>query len=381
LPSPLPPPQGAAGSRPGPATTASPLLVEVTRGGRVESRHRGTIAVAASDGALIAHLGDTDEPVFLRSSAKPFQLAPFVASGHFDAYGFPDPVQTMAVMAASHAGEDRHVRLVQAALRAGGLTRDVLQCGTHTPFDQETAQRLARDGEPPSELRHNCSGKHAAMALHARAAGWEVETYWQPDHPVQQAALETVAVVSGVRKGRIQTATDGCGVVSFGIPLIAIARSFAVLADPSDVKDVPLRGALTRIRDAMLAHPELVSGDRRQFDTDLMRAAPGRLVAKGGAEGLRSVGVLPGVVAEGAAALGVAVKIEDGDAARRAGPAATCEALHQVGVLGEVELSQLGEYARPEVLNLARREPVGEVRPAFELARGARRQPSRQPTP
>jgi L-asparaginase II len=275
----------------------------------------------------------------------------------------------MAVMAASHAGEDRHVRLVQAALRAGGLTRDVLQCGTHTPFDQETAQRLARDGEPPSELRHNCSGKHAAMVLFARSQGWDVETYWQPDHPVQLAALEAVAAVTGVRKGRIQTATDGCGVVSFAIPLPAVARAFAVLADPSGLKDESLGEALIRIRDAMLAHPELIAGDRRQFDTDLMRAAPGRLVAKGGAEGLRSVGVVPGAVEAGSAALGIAVKVEDGDAARRSGPAATCDALRQVGVLGEVELSQLEEYAHPEVRDLARREVVGEVRPAFELER------------
>jgi L-asparaginase II len=210
------------------------------------------------------------------------------------------------------------------------------------------------------------------MVLYARSQGWDVETYWQPDHPVQQAALDTVAAVSGVRKGRIQTATDGCGVVSFAIPLAAAARSYAVLADPSGLKDESLREALTRIRDAMLAHPELVAGDRRQFDTDLMRAAPGRLVAKGGAEGLRSVGVLSGAVEAGSAALGVAVKIEDGDAARRAGPAATCDALRQVGVLGEVELSQLEGYARPEVSDLARREVVGEVRPAFELERAQR---------
>jgi L-asparaginase II len=277
----------------------------------------------------------------------------------------------MAVMAASHAGEDRHVRLVQAALRTGGLSREVLQCGTHTPFDQETAQRLARDGEPPSELRHNCSGKHAAMALHAQAAGWDVETYWQPDHPSQQAALEVVAAVSGVAKGKIKTAVDGCGVVSFAIPSRAIARAYAVLADPSPLADADLRAALTRIRDAMIDFPELVAGERRQFDTDLMRAAAGRLVAKGGAEGLRCVGVLPDAVEAGRPALGVAIKIEDGDAARRAGPAATCETLRQVGVLGEVELSQLESYASPPVLNLARGEQVGEVRTAFELERDA----------
>ena len=296
-----------------------------------------------------------------------------MVSGHFDAYDFPDPEQTLAVMAASHAGEDRHVRLVQAALRAGGLTRSTLQCGTHTPFDAETAQRLARDGEPPTELRHNCSGKHAAMALHAKAAGWEVDTYWQPDHPTQQAALEVVATVSGVRKARIGTATDGCGVVSFALPLHAIARAFARLADPSGLTDAPLREALTRIRDAMLAFPELISGERRQFDTDLMRAVPGRLVAKGGAEGLRSVGVLPGVASEDAPAMGLAVKVEDGDAARRAGPAATCESLRQVGVLGEVELSQLDAYAAAPVRDLARGEDVGEVRASFSLEGAAGR--------
>lgn len=320
-------------------------------------------------GRPTGHLGDPDGSTFLRSSAKPFQLVPFVASGHFDAYNFPDPVQTMAVMAASHAGEDRHVRLVQGALRAGGLTRSALQCGTHTPFDAETAQRLARDGEPPTELRHNCSGKHAAMVLHAKAAGWDIDTYWQPDHPVQQMALETVAAVSGVPTRRVATATDGCGVVSFAIPLRAIARSYARLADPTGLNDASLRDALTRIRDAMLANPELVSGERRHFDTDVMRAAPSRLVAKGGAEGLRCVGVLPGSLGTGSPAIGVAVKVEDGDAARRAGAAATCEVLRQIGVLGEVELSQLSAYAAAEIRDLPRGEAVGEVRPAFTLVR------------
>jgi L-asparaginase II len=333
--------RAAAGSPPVPATPpGSPaLIVEVTRGDRVESRHRGSIAVLDAGGGPVAHLGDPDEPTYLRSSAKPFQLAPFVASGHFDAYDFPDPVQTMAVMVASHAGEDRHVRLVQSALRAGGLTRSALQCGIHTPFDAE------------------------------KAAGWDVDTYWQPDHPVQKLALETVAAVSGVPARRIGTATDGCGVVSFAVPLQAIARAYARLADPTSLTDASLREALTRIRDAMLAHPELVSGERRQFDTDLMRAAAGRLVAKGGAEGLRCVGVLPGGIGPDSPALGVAVKVEDGDAARRAGAAATCEALRQVEVLGEVELTQLAAYAAAEIRDLPRGEVVGEVRPAFTLAR------------
>ena len=168
-------------------------------------------------------------------------------------------------MAASHFGEDRHARTVEALLRAGGLTRDVLACGTHRPFDRETADRLLRDGEPPSPLRHNCSGKHAGMALHAKAAGWSVETYWEPDHPVQQLALDTVATLTDVPRDKIALATDGCGVVTFGVPLRGLALAFARLADPSDVDDPALRSALERIRDAMMAHPELVGGERRAW--------------------------------------------------------------------------------------------------------------------
>jgi L-asparaginase II len=326
------------------------------------------VAAVSAAGRLVASAGDADAFIYLRSSAKPFQLAPFVASGRFDAYDFPAPIEALAIMAASHAGEDRHARTVQALLRAGGLTREVLACGTHPPYDRETAQRLLRDGEPPSPLRHNCSGKHAGMALHAKAAGWPVETYWQPDHPIQAAALETVAALSDVPVEVIARATDGCGVVTFGMPLRGLALAFARLADPSAVADGALRGALERIRDAMMAHPELVAGERRMLDTDLMRAAPGRLVAKGGAEGVQAVGVLAGAHARGAGAIGLALKVEDGDGARRGRPAATVAALRQLGALDEEAVAaRLADFASPPVRD-PRGEPSGEVRAAFSLA-------------
>ena len=335
------------------------LLVEVTRGDRVESRHRGSIAVVSPAGELVWSFGDADEFAFIRSAAKPFQLAPFVASGRFDAYDFPYPTESLAVMAASHSGEDRHVRTVQAVLRAGGLTREVLACGVHAPFDVETAQRLIRDGEPLTPLRHNCSGKHAAMALHAKAAGWPIETYWQPDHPVQQQALDTVSLMSGVPRSEIATATDGCGVVSFGMPIRGLALAFARLADPSGLEDAALRSAFERIRDAMMAHPELVGGDRRRFDTELMRTRPGRLVSKAGAEGIRAIGVLrqgaPG------APLGIALKIEDGDLARRAADVAASTGLVRLGALDGEGLARMGERAAPRIVD-PRGEVVGEVR-------------------
>lgn len=343
--------------------SAPPVLVEVTRGDRVESRHRGSLVVTDPHGAVTASLGDPDQFIFLRSSAKPFQLAAFVASGLFDRYDLGD--EALAIVAASHSGEDRHVRTVQSILRSAGLTQAVLQCGPQVPFDVETARRLARDGEAPSAIRHNCSGKHTGMVLFAKALGAPIETYWQPDHPVQQAALRAVARVTDVPVERIALATDGCGVPTFGLPLSGLALAFARLAEPSsltDAADAPLAGALRRIRDAMMAHPILVAGERRRLDTALMRAAAGRVVAKGGAEGVQAVGIL----AHGEPARGLAIKIEDGDAGSRARNVATCAALAQLGVLSVNAVGELARYAAPEI-----RDPHGNVsggvRSAFEL--------------
>jgi L-asparaginase II len=347
-----------------------PVLVEVTRGDRVESRHRGSLIVVDPRGATTTSLGDPDQFIFLRSSAKPFQLAAFVASGLFDGYDLGD--EALAIMAASHSGEDRHVRTVQSILRTAGLTQTVLQCGTQIPFDTETARRLARDGEEASAIRHNCSGKHTGMVLFAKALGAPIETYWQRDHPVQQAALRVVARVTGVPTDKIALATDGCGVPTFGLPLSGLALAFARLADPSSLTDTTdpvesadakLAEALRRIRDAMMAHPILVAGERRRLDTALMRAAAGRMVAKGGAEGVQAVGILARAAEP---ARGLALKIEDGDAGSRARNAATCAALAQLGVLPAPARDEVAAYAAPQIRD-PRGEVSGSVRAAFEL--------------
>src|SRR5439155_11335177 len=192
-------------------------------------------------------------------------------------------------------------------------------------------------------------------------------TYWHSDHPVQRLALQTVATLAEVPSEQVKTGTDGCGVVTFGLPLRKAALLFARLADPRGVRDAALREALERIRDAMMAHPELVGGERRRLDTALMRAAPGALVAKGGAEGLSSIGVLPGRVRGRREALGLAVKVEDGDAARRAGSAAVCAVLGQLGVLDPSADAGLRDFASPPVRD-PRGEPAGEVVATFTVA-------------
>jgi L-asparaginase II len=351
------------------ALSAPPALVEVTRGARVESVHRGSITVVAPDGSSVASVGDPDQFAFTRSTAKPFQLAPFVASGRFDEYGLG--TDALAIMAASHSGEDRHVRLVQEILRRGGLTSAVLQNEIHAPYDTETAHRLLRDGEKPTVLRGNCSGKHAGMVLFAKASGWPIDTYWHPDHPVQRLALETISALSDVEIEDIATATDGCGVVCFGMPLRGLATAYARLADPAAVADPPLRSALTRIRDAMMAHPELVAGERRRIDTALMRAFPMRIVSKGGAEGVRAMGLPPGALPASAAfgdgPMGVAAKIEDGNPGGRAADSASVAVLRQLGLVTDPLAGALVEFAAPPIVD-PRGGRSGDVRAAFRLA-------------
>jgi L-asparaginase II len=331
--------------------------------------HRGVVVVARPDGEVVASTGDPDLFAFLRSSAKPFQLAPFVASGRFDEYGLG--TDALAIMAASHSGEDRHVRLVQEILRRAGLTSAVLQNQAHAPYDTETAHRLLRDGEKPTALRGNCSGKHAGMVLFAKASGWPLDSYWHPDHPVQRLALETVSAVSDVPIEEIETAVDGCGVITFGMPIRGLAVAFARLADPSAVADPPLRGALTRIRDAMMAHPELVAGERRRIDTALMRNYPSRIVSKGGAEGVLAMGLPPGALTApgpfGDGPIGIAAKVEDGNLARRAGDVVSVAALRQLGLVGDPLPGALEEFASPPILD-PRGDRSGEVRAVFRLA-------------
>jgi L-asparaginase II len=251
------------------------------------------------------------------------------------------------------------------------LTSTVLQNQVHPPYDAATAQRLIRDGERPTVLRGNCSGKHAAMVLFAKASGWPIDSYWHPDHPVQRLALETISALSDVPVEEVATATDGCGVVTFGMPIRGLATAFARLADPSAVADPPLRSALIRIRDAMMAHPELVAGEHGRIDTALMRAHPSRVVSKGGAEGVLAMGIPPGALPEGAPfgaePMGIALKVEDGNLARRAGDVTSIEVLRQLGLVADPLPEPLAGYGDPPIVD-PRGERSGEVRPAFRLA-------------
>lgn len=349
-----------------------PVLVRQVRNGIVESLHRGDIVEADATGRLLRLLGDPDRVVNLRSTVKPFGLLALLTAG--GQREFDLTTEELALMASSHSGEDVHVRTIQAMYRRIGIPQGVLACGTEgMPLDPLTAARLARDGERPGPLRHMCSGQHSVFILLAKMGGWELETYWQADHPAHVAYREAVAAAYNVAPDRMHTAIDGCGVLTYAFPLREVACAYAILADPSALPADDPRTAMERhyvaVRDAMIAHPELVAGSRDRLDTSLMKAVPGRLVSKGGMEALRGIGILRGPRANGAttAASGVAVKIEDGDGYDRGTWAASVEAVRQAGVLEGQALRVLARYHRPVWLDPHGRTGA-EAIADFELA-------------
>jgi L-asparaginase II len=338
-------------------------LVEVTRGGITESRHRGHVVAVEPDGSIAAHLGAPETVTYLRSSAKPHQALPLVASGAADRFGFTE--KEIALACASHSGEPIHTEVAASMLKKIGLGPEALKCGLHEPFSQEVARRLREKGEEPNVLQNNCSGKHAgmlALALHLSAP---TETYDEPTNPVQLAIGNTISDFSGISIENIAVGIDGCGVPVFGITVKAMALMYARLVAPPLKFDEKTRSACARIVAAMTTYPELVGGSSDRLDTEIMRAAKGRLVSKVGAEGVYTVGVLP--CEDWPRGLGLALKIEDGDD-HRARPTVVIESLRQLGILTDQSLEAVSRYAFFPVRN-RRGDVVGEVSPEFELNR------------
>ncbi len=338
-------------------------LVEVRRGPIVESRHRGHVAAVTGVGKLVAFIGEPETVTYLRSSAKPFQALPLVTSGAADRFHLTEV--ELAVACGSHSGQDLHAETVAGMLKKIGLDESFLKCGVHDPFDRETAERLRATGERPTALRNNCSGKHTGMLALALHLGAPPETYDDPHSPVQQSILRAVSLLSGVAAGDVVLGTDGCGVPVFGMPVRAMALMYARLAAPPDEFDETTRRACRRLAAAMTSHPEMVGGTTERFDTEVMRAARGRVVSKIGAEGVYTAGVL--ACEAWPRGLGLAFKIEDGED-RRARSTITIESLRQLDVLDENAREALAPYSIFPVRN-HRGEIVGEIRPSFELKR------------
>ncbi len=344
------------------------MIVEQVRGTVVESKHRVHVAVVDATGRLVAHAGDPELVTYWRSAAKPFQALPLVVDGAVGRFGIT--TQQLALCCASHSSEPGQVALVRDFLAKVSCSERDLLCGPHAPLSERVAQDYATRGVRLTAVYSNCSGKHAGMLALARHHGWPTEFYTRPEHPVQQRCLAEVSRWTDVPVREIGTAVDGCGVVCYALPLRKMALAYAKMgrgawgvgagedggaADHRSVpRPTPNAPAAGRILEAMLRHPELIAGEGRPC-TEMMRAHPGRVVAKVGAEGVYCALLTQ-------EELGIALKVEDGH-----GVAA---ALAMAAVLEE-----LGLRPRPESLAASpnvntRGETVGELRVNGGLLRG-----------
>jgi L-asparaginase II len=256
-----------------------PFLVEVTRGGLVESRHRGAVAVCDCEGRAVFGLGDIGTPVFPRSAIKAFQALPLVESGAADRYGLTQA--EIALACASHSGEPIHARTALAMLQKCGRNAETLECGVHWPSNNEAARALAAGGAKPSALHNNCSGKHAGFVCLSCASEVEPGGYVAPDHLVQR---EVRAAIEDMTRTTLDDpslrAVDGCSIPTYAIPLKAIAQGFARFGAGDRLS--PARAAAAkRIREAVAAHPDMVAGTGR-FDTVVMKALGLRAFVKTG---------------------------------------------------------------------------------------------------
>jgi L-asparaginase II len=294
---------------------SNPILVQLMRGGLVESQHRGALAVADADGRLRLALGDVLRPVFPRSAVKLLQALPLVASGAADAFGLDDA--ELALACASHGGQPGHVDTAAGMLAKAGLDASALACGAHAPGHEASAQALAQLGQAPGALHNNCSGKHAGFVclgcLLARRHGADprgfVRGYVGRDHPVMREVSRALALATGCDLGQAPMGIDGCSIPTFGIPLSALAQGFARAATGQGLPD-DHAAAARRLRTAIARSPFHVAGEGR-FDTRVMQRLGERVCCKVGAEGVYCA-ALP------EAGLGVAIKIDDGNNARAA---------------------------------------------------------------
>jgi L-asparaginase len=296
----------ASGTRPG----VPPLEVRLSRGGISESLHRVHAVVCDQRGRVLMRAGDPQQLSFIRSALKPFQAQVFVSSGAAEQGGHDD--RALAIACASHAGEAAQAREAFKILWRADLEAEQLQCPT--PAGRQ------------SPLEHNCSGKHAAFLATCRRLHWPLESYLQPDHPLQQQVLKRVGELLGMPGAELVTARDDCGAPTLQLQLAQMALLFAHLGAGEQPE-------LERLSRAMLAHPDLVAGEGR-FDTAVMRSGHGQVLSKGGAEGIQCLTR----VGEG---MGLAIKVEDG--ASRAKHAVALQLMRQLEWLTPITLEDLSQ--------------------------------------
>ena len=324
----------------------------------IENVHHGAVAVVSADGGLMHWAGDPHWSTFTRSTLKPFQALPFVRTGGPAHYGWS--TRQIALLCASHSGEVMHTDVVLSMLASADCDPSRLQCGCNAPGWYAALGTPVPVGVPWSPIQHNCSGKHAGFLAACRLHGEPVDEYLAPESPLQRRIAATIADLAGLPQHVLPRGTDGCSAPNYAMPLSRLAFLYAQLAQGrTSQKEGEALGIL---REAMMEHPDLVSGTARS-DQALMRFAPGDWVTKIGADGVQAIGIR-------SAGIGIAIKVADGN--RDALFKVVVETLAQLGFLSDnpeqrlLEESRFEPWLRRNVLNAGGKR-VGRIATVFTL--------------
>ena len=330
-------------------TDRAECLALVTRGGEVESEHRGHVVVVRG-GVIAKAFGDPHIPIYSRSAIKPLQALPLFDRGIVERLRLTD--EELALISASHQGTPLHVDVVTGLLRKGGLTPEHLGCGPHAPFDRDAAQVLARAGKPPERVHNNCSGKHAGFLLLAQDCGTPLRDYLAPESTAQRLVRAAVADMTRVAEASLHSAVDGCGAPTLRLPLSALAIAFWQLSNPQSLP-ARRRAACERLLTAVNKAPIHLAGHGRLCSA-LIESAPGRSYPKNGAEGVYAIGI---------SGLDLAVAIKVADGAERGYTPVVIDVLRRFGLWPQVPPG-LADFARMPIRN-TRKEVVGHVESAL----------------
>ena len=333
---------------------SNPILVEVTRGGLVESRHRGSVAVIDAEGALVQSIGDIERPVFPRSAIKALQALPLIESGAADKFSLTD--SEIALACSSHSAESGHIDAVNSVLTKIGLDHSVLECGCQRPMNEKASLDLAVQHQAPLATHNNCSGKHAGFLCLACHLDVDHTGYIGRDHAVQREVRGVMEALTGAAHAEDHCGTDGCSIPTYAVPLKSIALGFAKFASGNGFEPERAKAA-KRLFKACIENPWYVAGTGRGC-TDIMQAGEGRVLAKTGAEGMYCAAI-PEL------GLGIAIKCDDGTtrAAETIAAAVIANLLPKDDVVGEA----IRATGNPTLKNWNGIE-VGAVRPAGEIA-------------
>ena len=327
-------------------------LVELSRGDTLECLHFGAVAVVNRHGKLLAQAGDPHWLTFSRSTLKALQALPFMEAQGPAAFGFD--LAQVAMMCASHNGEEKHVAQTQGMLDKAGLTCEALRCGCHVPSIFGVLETTPAPGAVFDARYNNCSGKHAGFLAYCVQHGLSLDDYIAPEHPLQAAIRRDVARVTGMSPDDFKMGIDGCSAPNYAMPLDKLAFVYARLA--SGARDSEFGASFAALSEAMTTHPDLVSGTGRN-DLAYTRAGRADWVSKIGADGVQVVG---------SKSRGEAFAIKIIDASKPALYAATVEVLEQLGWMDDIQREELRVWRAQDICN-ARGLKVGERKAVFKL--------------